>query len=160
MQPYRVSVLYEGREWQSVILELGTDEIGDTDEHDLVLADSLFRELERFGFSEIIPIPVIALHHQIAQKIHASTQDGSERAHDLVDLQLLINERSDLKLIRETCMRLFKYRKSTIWPPVFKLNPGWEDLYLARTEGLLVLGSASEAVKWGNQLIQNIDSSN
>lgn len=160
MQPYKITVLYEGKDWQSVILELGTDEVGDTKEHDMALADSLMAELEQFGFSEIIPIPVIALQHQIAQKIHASTQEGSERAHDLVDLQLLISAESDLKLIRETCARLFKYRKTTTWPPTFKLNPGWEDLYLASKEELPVLGSASEAVEWGNQLLQNIENSN
>ncbi len=160
MQPYKISVFYEGKEWQFVTLELGTDEIGDTEEHDLALADSLIAELEQLGFSEIAPIPVIVLHHQIAQKIHASTLEDSERAHDLVDLQLLVNAESDLKLIRETCVRLFKYRKSTIWPPTFKLNSGWEDLYSASKEELPVLSSASEAVEWGNQLIQHIEDSN
>jgi hypothetical protein len=160
MQPYKISVLYEGKEWQSVVLDLGTEEIGDTEEYDLALADSLKRELEQLGFSEIALIPVIALQHQIAQKIHAATQEGSERAHDLLDLQLLINSESDLKLIREICVRLFKYRKSTTWPPTFKLNLGWEDLYSAHQEGLPVLGSASEAVEWGNQLVQLIEDSN
>ncbi len=160
MQPYKISLFYEGKEWQFVTLELGTDEIGDTEEHDLVFAESLIVELEQFGFSEIAPVPVIALHHQIAQKIHASTQVGSERAHDLVDLQLLVSRESDLKLLRETCVRLFKYRKSTIWPPTFKLNPGWEDLYAASTEGLAVLNSASEAVAWGNKLLQDIEEAN
>lgn len=159
MQPYKITVSYEGKEWQSVKLELGTDEIGDTVEHDKVFAESLIAELEHFGFSGIAPVPVIALHHQIAQKIHASTQEGSERAHDLVDLQLLVNAQSDLKLIRETCVRLFKYRKSAIWPPTFTLNLGWEDLYSASKEDLNVLSSAREAVEWGNKLIHSIDDS-
>ena len=109
MQPYKISVLYEGKEWQSVMLDLGAEEIGDTVEYDLALADSLKGELEQLGFSEIALVPVIALQHQIAQKIHAATQEGSERAHDLLDLQLLINLESDFKLIRETCVRLFEY---------------------------------------------------
>jgi len=157
MQPYKISVFYEGKDWQFVTLELGTDEIGDTEEYDLVFAESLIVELEQLGFSEMVPVPVISLHHQIAQKIHAATQEGSQRAHDLVDLQLLINAEPDLKLLRETCVRLFKYRKSTIWPPTFKINPGWEDLYAASIEGLEVSNSVSEAVEWGNKLLQEIE---
>ena len=43
------------------------------------------------------PIPVLALDHQIAQKLHACTAinaktGGDERAHDLVDLQILEQE--------------------------------------------------------------------
>lgn len=33
-------------------------------------------------------MPVGAVEHQIAQKLHAASAPGSSRAHDLVDLQL------------------------------------------------------------------------
>lgn len=160
MQPYRIALAYNGKPWKSVMFELGADEIGDSCEYDLKLSDQLIADLTRLGFSGIKPIPVIPLHHQIAQKIHASTAEGSERAHDLVDLQLLIdNEETDIPLIRDTCERLFRYRRNQDWPPTFIKNEGWDELYSAAREDLPVLESVDEAVAWGNRLIGQIEAS-
>jgi hypothetical protein len=160
MQPYRIALAYKGKPWKSVTFELGADEIGGSAEYDLKLSSQLVADLRRFGFSDIKPIPVIPIHHQIAQKIHASTAEGSERAHDLVDLQLLIdNEEIDMQLIRDTCERLFRYRRNQGWPPTFIKNEGWDELYRAAREDLPVLESVDEAVSWGNRLIGQIEAS-
>jgi hypothetical protein len=160
MQPYRVKLFYRGRNWRSIKFELGTDEIGDSFDYDLLLSDEIRSELESYGFKDIRRIPVIPIHHQIVQKIHASTEDGSERAHDLVDLQLISqNEDLDLVLVRKTCVRLFNFRNKHSWPPKFEENEAWTDLYFAAREDLPVLGTVNEAMRWGNRFISEIDNS-
>ena len=51
-------------------------------------------------------------HHQAAQKIHALSEPGSRRAHDLIDLQLIdATGELDHGKTLVTCKRLFSYRK-------------------------------------------------
>lgn len=47
--------------------------------------------LKGLGFPEPGPVPCMRLEHQIAQKLHAASSPGSERAHDLIDLQIAIS---------------------------------------------------------------------
>ena len=43
---------------------------------------------------------------------------GKERAHDLIDLQLIMLHSSpDLADVRSKCVRLFDYRRKQPWPP-------------------------------------------
>ena len=67
--------------------------------------------LKGLGFPEPGPVPCMRLEHQIAQKLHAASRPGSERAHDLIDLQIAIsNGEIDYLKTREACIRLFAYR--------------------------------------------------
>ncbi|MBP2370863.1 uncharacterized protein YgfB (UPF0149 family) [Pseudonocardia parietis] len=95
--------------------------------------------------------------HQVAQKLHAVSGEGSERARDLADLQLL-NEREDLDLeqIAATCVRLFGYRRQQAWPPPIVVGENWDTLYAEAAEGLDVLPSADEAVAWANEFVHHI----
>lgn len=61
MQPFDVRLAYEGRAWCTVKFELGHNEISDAEESE----------------------------HHLAQKFHAVSEPGSERARDLVDLRPL-----------------------------------------------------------------------
>lgn len=98
--------------------------------------------------------------HQIAQKIHALSATGSERAHDLVDLQLLdAGEVLDLQLTRATCTRLFEYRRQQAWPPSLAAASSWNTLYAEAAEGLEVLASVNDAIAWANGFINRIDMS-
>ena len=56
----------------------------------------------RLGLSALKPVPLIALEQQIAQKIYAATQPGSQRAHDLVDLQVQCGSRPVRPSIRSS----------------------------------------------------------
>ncbi len=98
------------------------------------------------GFPEPSPVPVMPADHQIAQKIHASTIPGGDRARDLVDLQLLgTHEQLDLAQVKATCLRLFTYRKAHTWPPTATEGPYWDGLYAEAAEGLDVATDVSPA---------------
>lgn len=101
------------------------------------------------------------LEHQIAQKLHAVSGPYSERAHDLVDLQIIVqNGQIDYQIVNRTCKRLFAYRKQQPWPPEIIQGRGWGELYDAQAQGLNVLPNVGEAIAWANDLIRAIDAVN
>lgn len=97
------------------------------------------------------------LSHQISQKLHGLSEEGSRRAHDLVDLQLIFQKGdANLAETRSTCERLFAYRGQQAWPPVVEVGTNWESLYAEAAEGLAVIQDVGDAVVWANSLIENI----
>ena len=94
MQPFDVKLSYASQSYLTVQLELGHDEVGSTKEPRLALDAGIADVIERLGFPAPAPVPVLAVGHQIAQKLHACTTPnrtgGNERADDLVDLQILV----------------------------------------------------------------------
>lgn len=160
MQPFEVRLDYRGRSWCTVKFELGHNEIGDADEPDYRLASDLAELFLEVGLEAPRPVPVLRADHQIAQKLHAISADGSERAHDLVDLQLLDKgEDLDLVLAASACVRLFDYRRQQAWPPTIVAGDRWDTLYAEAAEGVDVLPTVDEAVAWGNRFIQHITAS-
>ena len=116
--------------------------------------------LGSMGFPGLGPIPTMPLHHQIAQKLHGATEPGSGRAHDLVDLQIIASMGEvDWAKTRETCERLFAYRKKQPWPPVIAKGDEWDTLYAAQRGSLDVLPDVYAAVEWANALITKITES-
>lgn len=100
MRPFDVKLDYRGRSWCSVKFELGHNEIGDADEPEFHLAADLADLFTEVGLESPRPVPVMRAEHQVAQKLRAVSSEGSERAHDLVDLQLLDGaENLDLELV-------------------------------------------------------------
>lgn len=159
MQPFDVKLDYRGRSWCTVKFELGHNEIGDAEDPELQLADDLAALFTEVGLEAPMPVPVMRADHQIAQKLHAVSGADSERARDLVDLQLLDNrEALDLAEVAETCARLFDYRRQQSWPPVVDAARGWDSLYAEASESLDVLPSVEEAAAWVNTFIQRIAS--
>jgi len=157
MQPFEVKLDYRGRSWCTVKFELGHNELGDADEPEYQLAEDLSDLFTDVGFDAPRPVPVLRAEHQIAQKLHALSADGSERARDLVDLQLLEQQESlDLATVAATCARLFRYRRQQAWPPTLVVGEGWDTLYLEAAEGLSVLPTVEEAVTWVNEFIERI----
>lgn len=130
MHPYRVSLLFLGRPWAGLDVEVSDPEI-DTHAHARREVDGELVELgAHFGFGPLQPVELIDLEYQIAQKIHAVTDPNYARAHDLVDLQLLWNAVPDLPVLHEFCVRTFAWRREQTWPPL-PLRPmdGWELAY-------------------------------
>ena len=160
MQPCDVKLSYMGRSWCSVRLEIGHNEIGDADEADMtpVPAD-LAKVFTSLCFPVPTALPLMQLHFQIAQKLHGATGERSRRAHDLIDLQLIIkNEpKVDFGKVREACVRLCAYRKCQTWPPVVAKGADWETVYSSRKLDLPVLPTVGEAIGWANELISTID---
>ncbi len=157
MRPFDVKLTYRGTPWCTVQLELGHDEIGDADEPDFLVPVDANRILAQIGFPELGPIPTMPLHHQIAQKLHGASEPGSERAHDLIDLQVIVSHGEvDYALTRQTCERLFAYRRKQDWPPVIVKGQDWGRLYSDQLLPDPVLQTVDEAIAWANVLIAEI----
>lgn len=158
MQPFDVKLDYLGRSWCTVAFELGHNELGDADEPEYQLAPDLARLFTEVGLPAPEPVPVMRADHQIAQKLHAASEDGSERARDLVDLQILDHgEELDLAQVASTCVRLFEYRRQQAWPPTISAGSQWDTLYAEAADGLDVQANVDEAVGWANEFIQRVD---
>ncbi len=157
MQPFDVKLDYRGRPWCTVTFELGHNELGDADQPEYQLSNSLAGLFTEVGLEEPKPVPVMRADHQVAQKLHAASSPGSERAKDLVDLQLL-DRGEDLGLaqVGGTCVRLFDYRRQQPWPPTIQVADRWDTLYTEAAEGIDVLPAVEEAVAWANELIRRV----
>lgn len=158
MRPYEVRLMYKGRSWLTVLVEVGHDELGDTEDPRHVVSSEIVAIFARLGLERPAPIPVLAADHQIAQKLHALSGTDSERAHDLVDLQLLVAaETPDLAQVRETCERLFRSRQAHVWPPEVVPGPTWAGLYATAADGIPgIAAGADAAVLWVRQFIDDI----
>lgn len=158
MKPFEVRLDYLGRPWCSVKFELGHNEIGDADQADHHLAPDLAVLFTEVGLESPGPVPVMRADHQVAQKLHAASETGNERARDLVDLQLLDRgEELDLAQVASTCRRLFEYRRQQEWPPAILSGNQWDTLYTEAADGLDVLAGLDEAIAWANEFIRRID---
>lgn len=159
MQPFDIRLAYFGRHWLSVRFELGRDEVGSTEEVEIRLAADVIELFTTIGLRQPSPLPVLALEHQVAQKLHARTSvnprtGGNERAHDLVDLQILDAEEAvDMAAVDAVCRRLFVARRAQAWPPTVRSYEAWSTLYADAAEGLGVAPNVELAVQWANAFI-------
>lgn len=162
MRPFNLALSYEGRHWLTIVFELGVDEVGSTSAPDRLLAPDILRLFSELGLPKPAGVEVIAVAHQIAQKLHACTSHGArtgqnDRAHDLVDLQILEREESlDLSELHEVCVRLFSSRRKQTWPPTVTEYPSWAGIYIAEAEGLQVAQTVAQAVSWANEFVARI----
>ncbi len=162
MKPYDAKIKYLGRPWQTVRVEVGHNEIGDADEYEESLPEELASVFEQLDFPRPRPLHVMKLSHQVAQKLHAVSEPGSERAHDLIDLQLVMwHSKPDLADIRAKCVRLFDYRRRQAWPPEIVKGESWDGTYNAAMQTIddrtAICQSADEAVAWVRALVAKID---
>ena len=158
MQPFEVKLSYNGKSWMTLPLEVGHNEIGDADDPDMVSSPEAVSILAQLGFPEPGPTPCMRLEHQIAQKLHAVSEPSSERAHDLIDLQIAVAGGGiDYTKTREMCVRLFEYRREQAWPPVIVKGDDWDKLYAAQAKELDVLPTADDAIEWANSLVARIN---
>ena len=120
---------------------------------------NLSRPRSEVGLVAPRPVPVMRIDHQVEQKLHAVSESGSERARDLVDLQLLDRgEGLNLVKVRATCVRLFDYRRQQPWPPTVAACERWgTTLYEAAVEDVDVLATVWDAVAWVNAFVERIE---
>ncbi len=160
MQPFDVKLSYNDKGWMTLPLEVGHNEIGDADNPEMINSPEASAILEKLGFPAPNPVPCMRLEHQIAQKLHAVSSPGSDRAHDLIDLQIAVNKGSiDYAKVKSACVRLFEYRQEQRWAPVIIKDTNWDSLYVEQAEGLDVLPTVDEAILWANALIETINNS-
>ena len=162
MQPFMIRLAFRGRHWLSVIFELGRDEVGSTAEAETKIADDLIDLFAMLGLGAPAPVALLGVEHQIVQKLHACTSQGrvtggNDRAHDLVDLQILVQEETvDLDKVGVVGHRLFTARRTHAWPPVVVEYPSWATIYREAADGLDVLDDVTDAVAWANEFIARI----
>jgi hypothetical protein len=160
MHPYAVKLTYMGQSWCTVDLELGANEIGDANEADFGLAQDVAEIFQKLDFPVPDKVPLMKLEYQIAQKIHGVTEPGSRRAHDLIDLQLMMESAEiDFSYLNAICKRLFAYRKRHSWPANVEKGPDWELIYNEENSKPSVCRTVDEAIVWGNELIRKIAAS-
>lgn len=158
MKPYSVKLRYKKSPWCTVRLEVAFNEIGDADFGDVEMSNEVAEIFESLGFPAPAPVPLMSLEYQVAQKLHGATEEGSDRAHDLIDLQIIMAQRElDLKRLKSVCRRLFAYRRMQAWPAVVTKNIDWETIYNEERGALSVLSTVDEAVAWANDLIARIE---
>ena len=81
----------------------------------------------------------------------------NDRAHDLVDLQILEHEEPiDKTALAEIANRLFRARNAHTWPPVVVSHPSWPTIYAEAADGLDVLTDIDDAVAWTNNFITSL----
>jgi hypothetical protein len=170
MDPYFVTLHFIDNSWTKVTVEVGHDEIGGIEQADYSteIADQIVAIGRVLGFGELTSVALISLEQQLAQKIHAATEPNSQRAHDLVDLQLLWHAGTvgghglDLPLLADRCRRTFAYRKAHAWPPAAAMSDFLETLYQRAKEevsqAVLPAGTLAQACAWLNARIEEIDS--
>lgn len=154
---------YRGKSFASVPVEVSTVEAGNADQFDTLTSDAL----GLVGVPVAISVPCMTIPWQIAQKLHAVTAvleapRVNDRAHDLVDLQLLEGLLPDTDLLptRSACTAVFEARAQHPWPPQVVALPHWPTIYSAALEGLdhlelaVTVGAAAEAVQ---RIVARID---
>lgn len=162
MHPYRVTLAFLGVAWGGLDVEVSDPEI-DAEAHSKREIDHNLVEFGAcFGFGELQPVELVDLEYQIAQKIHAVTDLNYNRAHDLVDLQLLQASEHDQRKLRQLCERTFRWRNQQPWPPLpLREMDGWERAYEdARDETQVagetpVLADLHSVRLWLTDLIKN-----
>lgn len=125
---FDVKLAYEGRSWSTLRVEVSSPE-GEVHEAEALPALSL----SEFGLAGPTAVACLSLRFQVAQKIHACTERfpdrENERAHDLIDLQLMEGLIEDHGRVKEACMEIFALRKTHPWPPTLIPEPTWPDTY-------------------------------
>lgn len=130
---------YLGQPFASVPIEVSMVEAGNAERFDAVCSDVL----TLVGVPVAVTVPCMTVPWQIAQKLHACTAamtppTTNDRAHDLVDLQLLeaLLADADLEDARIACVAVFEARGEHSWPPTVKAHPHWAVIYERALEGL------------------------
>lgn len=166
LQPYSINLLYNGSKWpHTIVFELSHDELNSTASPEYDLSADTLELFDVLGLPAPDPVPLVPIIHQVAQKLHAITLPDSERAHDLIDLQLMFSTRAiDRGALARTTKRLFDLRKTHPWPAIVKPTNTWSELYQAAREGMdpsslaaeAVAESLEAAVAWANSLLTDL----
>lgn len=136
---FTAKLSYRGRAFATVPIEVSSVEAGNADQFDTLTSDAL----GLVGVPAAVAVPCMTIPWQIAQKLHAVTAvleepKVNDRAHDLVDLQLLegLLLDADLMPTRSACIAIFKARAQHPWPPRVATLPHWPLIYAGALEGL------------------------
>lgn len=157
---FTAKLSYRAKPFVSVPIEVSPVEGGSADGHDRISSDAP----ALVGLPTSAAVPCMTLPWQIAQKVHACSVpvDGprtNDRAHDLVDLQLLealiVDEPLDDTYA--ACVAVFAARAKHEWPPVLDAQSHWGPIYARSLEGLEGLGLAPDVERAADRVQTFID---
>lgn len=154
---FEVKLSYRGRRWGTVPLEVAPAEGGaggDVEQLDAI-------SIAPFGLEGLERVPGLGVRYQIAQKLHACTQqppvgrEENQRVHDLIDLLLLCDlvGAGGWPAVRSACLDTFAVRGTHAWPPQLVVYPSWPGAYalIASQVGFALTGGAVEARRVGGR---------
>lgn len=123
-----VQVEFGGRPWQTLLVEVARPE---ADEPELV---PVAIGIEDFKLPGPNKVACLSLRYQVAQKIHAVTEQPEDRQNlrfwDLVDLILLRDLLGNsLEPTHLACEEIFAKRDTHRWPPELVVPDDWADPY-------------------------------
>lgn len=151
---------YHGQPFASVPIEVSTVEAGNAEQFDPVDSDAL----ALVGMPITVTVPCMTVPWQIAQKLHACSAilpapKTNDRAHDLVDLQLLeiLLADADLHQTRRSCVAVFEARAQQTWPPMIPALPHWPMIYQRAREELDQIDLASTAEEAAGRVQRFVD---
>lgn len=160
---FTAKLSYRGKPFASVPIETSLVEVGNADQFDTLVSDAL----GLVGVPAEVSVPCMTIPWQIAQKLHAVTAvleapRMNDRAHDLVDLQLLegLLPDTDLLSTRSACIAVFEARAQHPWPPQVAAQPHWPLIYTGALEGLAHLqlaASVEDAAETVRRFVERID---
>ena len=162
-----VKLEFKGRPFATVELEVAVEEAGGLTNVDTIVSTDGPAILAAVGLPQTAAVPVLTHPVQMAQKLHACTAPDTDtwvndRAHDLIDLQLIRHDLDDQVLpnVQVECRRLFRARNAHRWPPEVTVREGWPERYEEERQDVEadVIVDLDGAVVWANQLIAEIDS--
>ncbi len=165
---FSLSLSLKGKVWRTVKVEISPDEgmAGSTTEQ--VVPPSLVG----LGLPTPDALVGLAMSYQAAQKIHASTRPGSDRARDLADLigiMRLAQETGSPTLheLRLAVIDIFAAREeeaaavgrqSHPWPARYEYNPAWEIDFARAATDIGIEMMLAEAVDVVNGWLDEIES--
>lgn len=128
-----VKLLFRGRSWGALRLEVGSPDSQMTDSEEVGAIP-----IDEFGIEGPRRIRCLSLRYQIAQKLHAVTQRfedrENERFRDLIDLIICRDLVVGLEKVREACVDTFETRGLHPWPPTLEVPDAWSEPYMALAE--------------------------
>lgn len=136
-QRQNVKLTFHGRGWQTLTIEIARPEGSSGGEPEVVPAAISVRQ---FGLDSPQRVAVMSVRYQIAQKLHAVTEQPPERENarywDLIDLLLLRGLLDDLLPVRVACVEVFEHRQTHPWPPELAVPDSWEQPYTTEAQAL------------------------
>jgi hypothetical protein len=159
---FSVKLRYKGKDFVTVPMELSPVE-GRSLDHLEVLPAAV--SLEPVQLSDADAIPFLPIRYQLAQKLHACTENTgderpNQRARDLVDILLieeLALEDDQLPDLRNACVEVFVLRRKQNWPPTVVSWPDWDVIWNRLVETERLDYSLNDAVVRVQNLVRRID---
>jgi len=135
MTRLEVKVEYMGRVWSSISMEISAYEGTDMPAEQVPAIS-----LSDFGLRGPEWLPCISLVKQVAQKLHAMTEEleggrPNERFRDLWDLWVLRDLVPPTAELRDVCEETFRLRATHPWPPEVVVRDQWIEPFAALGEG-------------------------